>query len=258
MNSGWSPEATEAVKLLKEECQHIPELKPPGNGFLILQTDASDYFWAAFLFERQEDGDEFLCAYAYGEFYPHQKNYFIAEKETLAIFNGIQKFKLYLSSANFLIRTDSMNFKYFFSAKISKQLARGRLLAWQIWFQMYEFEVEWIPGISNYLADSLTRDMNKSHSHLCSSRRTDLFVLPGKQPQDDNFETFVKRFQILDLVLGDIVEEIKKLGGLRIRRNQWIQRCQAWQSKNVHVFLGLDEELVKVYPLPNMKVKIYF
>ena len=241
-----------AIKLLKSECKQLPELKPPGNGFLILQTDASDSFWAAILFERKEDtGEEILCAYASGEFQPHQKNYFTAEKETLAIFNGIQKFELYLAPAKFLIRTDSMNFKYFLSAKISKQLARGRLLAWQIWFQMYDFDVEWVPGISKYLADALTKDMNKAYNGV---RRTKLFILPGKTAADDNFETFVKRFQILELVLDDVAEEIKKIVGLRIRRNQWIQRCQAWQSKNVGILLGLDEELVKVYTFPNMKV----
>ena len=127
-------------------------------------------------------------------------------------------------------------------------------MAWQIWFQMYDFDVEWVPGISNFLANSLTRDMNKVHVH---NQRTDIFVLPGKTPVDDNFETFVKRFQILELVLDDLVEEIKKVVGLRMRRNQWLHRCQAWQSKNVGVLLGLDEELVKVYPLPIMKVKLY-
>ena len=132
LKTGWSLEATEAVKLLKKECQQLPKLKPPGQGSLILQTDASDFCWAAVLFEKLESGEEELCAYASGEFLPHQKGYFAAEKETLAIFNGIQKFELYLSPANFLIRTDSMNFTHFLSAKISKQLARGRLLAWQI------------------------------------------------------------------------------------------------------------------------------
>ena len=87
---------------------------------------------------------------------------------------------------------------------------------------MYDFEVEWVPSISNYFADSLTRDLNKAHVHNCSNRRTDLFKLPGKTAADDDFSTFVKRFQILDLVLGDVVEEIKKVIGLRIRRNQWI------------------------------------
>lgn len=123
---------------------------------------------------------------------------------------------------------------------------------------MYEFDFEWVPGIYNYLADALTRDMNKAHIHPCSSRRTDIFSLPGKNSKDDSFETFVKRFHILELVLGDLVVEIKKIVGLRIRRNHWIQICQAWKFKNVGILLGLDEELVKVYPLPNMKVKLYF
>ena len=210
---------------MKRECLKLPELKPPGNGSLILQTDASNHFWAAILFEKvpvegsENIFEENLCAYASGEFLPHQKNYFIAEKETLAIFNGIQKFEVYLAPAKFLIRTDSMNFKYFLAAKISKQLARGRLLAWQIWFQMYDFDIEWVHGNSNYLVDSLTRDMNKAHVHYNSSIRTYLFQLPGKTPIDDDLVTFVKRFQILELVLPDAAEEIKKLVGLRIQRN---------------------------------------
>ncbi|WP_369124438.1 RNase H-like domain-containing protein, partial [Actinobacillus pleuropneumoniae] len=64
----------------------------------MLQTNASDNFWAAVLFERKGEGEEkeeVLCAYASGEFLIHQNNYFPAEKETLAIFNGIQKFELY-------------------------------------------------------------------------------------------------------------------------------------------------------------------
>ena len=256
LHGGWSDVATKAVQLLKKECQNLPALKPPGNGFLILQTDASDNFWAATLLERKGEGEktkEILCAYASGEFLKHQKGYFPAEKETLAIFNGIQKFEIYLAPAKFLIRTDSMNFKYFLNAKISKQLARGRLLAWQMWFQMYEFDVEWIPGNSNVLADALTREMNKVHVH-----KHGMFDLAGKTPADDNFETFVQRFKILEFISSDITEEIKKVVGLRLRRNQWIQRCQAWQHKNVGIFLNLDEELVKVYPLPNMKVKVYF
>ena len=49
----------------------LPKLKPPGNGFLILETDASDSFWTIVLFERTEEGEEILCADASGEFLPH-------------------------------------------------------------------------------------------------------------------------------------------------------------------------------------------
>lgn len=71
-----------------------------------------------------------------------------------------------------------------------------------MWFQMYDFEVEWVPGNSNVLADSLTREMNKVHVH-----RNDIFRLPGKTPADDSFETFVQRFRLLDFIIGDVVQE---------------------------------------------------
>ena len=82
-----------------------------------------------------------------------------------------------------------MNFKYFLSAKNSRQLARGRLLSWQIWFQQFDFDVEWIPGNSNFLVDSLTRDMNKAFVTALGS----FFIIPGKGPQDDNFSIQASR-----------------------------------------------------------------
>ena len=255
---GWSQEATEAVKSLKEECQHLPKLQPPGDGLLILQTDASLDFWAAVLLEQRRNSEgkleENLCGYASGEFTSSQKNYFIAEKETLAIFNGIQRFEVYLTPVKFLVRTDSRNFKYFLSAKISRQIAKGRILAWQIWFQQFEFEVEWIPGNSNFLTDSLTRDMNKMYITCKYS----VFEIPGKKPEDDSFATFVDRFRILESHVNWLTDEIKKVVGLRLRRNMWIRKCQAWQSKNLGISLGLDDNLVKIFSLPNMKVKLYF
>lgn len=50
LREGWSSEATTVVKEIKSECQQLPKLQPPGDGILILQTDASDSFWVAVLF----------------------------------------------------------------------------------------------------------------------------------------------------------------------------------------------------------------
>lgn len=87
LEGGWSQEATAVVKSLKSECQELPKLQPLVDGLLILQTDASDSFGGVVLFEKKEDEEEKLCAYASGDFSSHQKNYFNAKKETLAIFN---------------------------------------------------------------------------------------------------------------------------------------------------------------------------
>jgi len=84
------------------------------------------------------------------------------------------------------------------------------------------------------------------------------FTIPGKGPQDDSFYTFVDRFRFLEGHAIHLAKEIKKVVGMRLRRNTWIRKCQAWQSKNVGMSLGLDAELVKVYPLPSMKGKLFF
>jgi hypothetical protein len=36
------------------------------------------------------------------------------------------------------------------------------LLSWQIWFEQYDFEVEWIPRNTNWLAGAMTREMEKN------------------------------------------------------------------------------------------------
>lgn len=97
-------------------------------------------------------------------------------------------------------------------------------------------------------------DMNKAFVLAPRS----YFILPRKSSQDDNFSTFVDRFRILENHANHLTKEIKKVVGLRLRRNRWIRRCQAWTSKNVGIYLGLDTNLVSVYPFPNMQVKIYF
>lgn len=85
------------------------------------------------------------------------------------------------------------------------------------------FEVEWIPGNASYLTDSLTRDMNKAFI-TCSSS---CFTIPRKGPQDDSFHTFVDRFRLLEAHASHLAEEIKKVVGIRLRRNTWIRKCQA-------------------------------
>jgi len=84
-----------------------------------------------------------------------------------------------------------------------------------------------------------------------------VFEIPSKGPKDDSFATFVDRFRILESHASFIIDEIKKLVGFRFRRNMWIRRCQVWQSKNLGISLGLDENLVKIFSLPNMKVKLF-
>lgn len=69
---GWNETHTNAVKKLKEICKKLPKLKlPDTKDNLILQTDASDKYWATIL--KTDLGE--ICRYASGPFNENQINY---------------------------------------------------------------------------------------------------------------------------------------------------------------------------------------
>ncbi|OMO69072.1 ORF I polyprotein [Corchorus olitorius] len=49
----WSQKQTTAVKTLKTKALSLPTLQIPSNGMRILQTDASNKYWAAVLIEEK-------------------------------------------------------------------------------------------------------------------------------------------------------------------------------------------------------------
>ena len=56
-----------------------------------MQTDASDEYWAAALFEKI-DGKRNICGYKSGAFKPLELHYHATFKEILAVKHGIEKF----------------------------------------------------------------------------------------------------------------------------------------------------------------------
>ena len=63
---------TEAVQQLKRLSEKLPPLQIPRPGKRILQTDASDEYWATALFE-EIDGKRNICGYKSGAFKPFIK-----------------------------------------------------------------------------------------------------------------------------------------------------------------------------------------
>ena len=88
--TGWSEKHTMIVKKLKNICSDLPKLRLPNeNDNLILETDASDKYWAAIL--KADLGE--ICHYTSGTFNNNQINYDINENELLVIIKGINKFE---------------------------------------------------------------------------------------------------------------------------------------------------------------------
>ena len=75
--TGWSKKHTMIVKRLKDICSDLPKLRLPNeNDNLILQTDASDKYWATIL--KTDLGE--ICCYTRGTFNNNQLNYDMNEK----------------------------------------------------------------------------------------------------------------------------------------------------------------------------------
>lgn len=158
----WTPADTAYVRKVKSKVQNLPPLKLPEEGEeLIIETDASDNYWGAVLKSRNADKVERLCRYASGTFKDAEKKYHSNEKEILAVMRAIDKFRLFVASNEFLVRTDNQNVKSFRRVNVGQDYKQARLIRWQQWFSHYKFKVEYIKGEHNALADFLSRDFNK-------------------------------------------------------------------------------------------------
>ena len=87
----WNSIHTKAFQQLKKLAEKLPPLQIPGTGKRILQTDASDEYWAATLFE-ETDGKRNICGYENGAFKPSKLHYHSTFKEILVVKHGIEKF----------------------------------------------------------------------------------------------------------------------------------------------------------------------
>ncbi|KAF8020714.1 hypothetical protein BT93_G1216 [Corymbia citriodora subsp. variegata] len=151
----WGPKQTQAISQLKQLLQNLPLLKIPSTGKRILQTDASDKYWAAILFE-EIDGTRHICAYKSGRFSQAEIHYHSTFKEILAVKYGIKKFEFHLIGHHFLVEMDMSSFPQMLKFK-QKQVPHPQLLRWAEWFSKYSFEVKHIPGTKNVLVDFLSR-----------------------------------------------------------------------------------------------------
>ena len=96
---------TQAVRSIKSKISDLPKLKLPDTNLpFILETDASDHTWAAVLLQKH-GRKELVCAYSSGTFDDTEKKYPSSHKETLVVKRGIKRFRLFLKSVRFIVRT---------------------------------------------------------------------------------------------------------------------------------------------------------
>jgi hypothetical protein len=120
--------------------------------------------------------------------------YTIYDKEMLAIMHALAKFRQYLVGAKFVVRTDHNSLKYFLDQKDLNE----RQQKWVSKIHAYDFDIEFVKGKNNVVADALSRrpsiyamtDISvdwKAHLLVEYSKNQFACQLMDGQVQDDNF-----------------------------------------------------------------------
>ena len=157
----WTIQCQAAFELLKEAIITSPILKyPDPNKGYTLFTDASKYAWACVLtqgYQYEKGGKEYKInhpiTFASGLFKGSQMNWAALTKEAFAIYSSIKKLSYYLEDADIVLRSDHLPLKKF----LQKNTLNSKVNNWAVENSPYRIKFEYIKGIKNTLADTMSR-----------------------------------------------------------------------------------------------------
>jgi hypothetical protein len=186
----WNDEAQVMIEKMKEVMSTCPVLALPDFGIpFTLECDASGEGIGAVLMQNRHP-----LAYEIQKLRGPELLYSIYDKEILAIMHALAKFRKYLVGARFVVKSDHNSLKYLLEQKDLNE----RQQKWVSKIQAYDFDIEFVKGKNNAVADALSRRPSifamSSMSidwkeHLIVEYEKDQFacqLLDGKI-QDDNF-----------------------------------------------------------------------
>ena len=133
---------------------------PDPNLPYVLFTDASKYAWACVLTQEKThvvDNKEIQIlhpiTYMSGLFKGSQMNWACLTKEAYTIYMSIKKLAYYLEDADITLRSDHLPLKKF----LAKNTLNSKVNNWAIEISPFRITFEYIKGIKNTLADTMSR-----------------------------------------------------------------------------------------------------
>lgn len=149
----WEAEQQEAFERIKSLLVSAPILRQADESKpFVLRTDSSGYCLGAVLMQG-EGPDERPIEYASRLLTSAERNYSTTEREALAVVWALGKFRGYVECAKIIVRTDHQPLRWL----MSQRSPSGRLARWALTLQEYDLNIEYTPGRSNVIADTLSR-----------------------------------------------------------------------------------------------------
>ena len=150
----WTDKCQIAFDTLKDNLISAPILRfPDMSRPFILSTDASGFSLGYILGQVDKNGQEYVICYGGRAIRKEELKWNTTEKECLAIIEGINSYKHYLTHKPFTIYTDHANLEWLHNKKDPS----GRLGRWALKLQGYNYVIKHRKGIKNQNADALSR-----------------------------------------------------------------------------------------------------
>ncbi len=134
----WSEKVQEAFNTLKEKLSEFPILRRLDfSKVFILHIDQSALSIGVILGPLDEEGKEYVIAYAFQSNNKAENNYFSYEGECLYVVWAIIQFKPYFYNTKFTLYTDHQLIKWL----MTNDKLTSKLVRWALLLQEYEFKV---------------------------------------------------------------------------------------------------------------------
>ena len=153
MEFKWTPECENCFQILKQFLQQAPILKyPDPQASYTLYTDASKYAYTGIL-TQHSNGTDHPITYVSGLFHGSQLNWATLTKEAYAIYMSVKKLNFYIDTAKITAKSDHLPLKKF----LEKKTLNSKVNNWAVESESQNITFEYIPGIRNTLAHTLSR-----------------------------------------------------------------------------------------------------
>lgn len=158
-----SKDYIKSFEKLKELITNDPILAYPDfKESFTLTTDASNFALGAVLSQKNKP-----LGFASRTLNEHETNYSTIEKELLAIVWATKQFRHYLLGRKFKIQTDHRPLVWLQNLKEPN----SKMIRWKTRLNEYDFEIKYIPGKENVVADALSRIKITLQTNHCQDRK---------------------------------------------------------------------------------------
>jgi hypothetical protein len=193
----WTEESQQTFDKMKEVMSTCPVLALPDfSQSFVLECDASGVGIGAVLMQGGHP-----IVFESRKLNESERLYPIYDKEMLAIMHALTKFRQYLVGSRFVVKTDHNSLKYFLDQKDLSE----RQQKWVSKIQAFDFDIEYVKGKRNIVADALSRrPAGCSMMDICTDWKAHLLVEYSK----NKFACEVMDGQVIDdryRVLDDVI-----------------------------------------------------